>query len=367
METLNHIHGGNLWAASAGLGVDPKEMLDFSANINPLGPPPGLAAALRDNFDSVIHYPDPDCTRLRAELAGRLNLPVPNIIMGNGAVELIYLLMAALKPKRVLIPEPTFGEYETAVRIAGGKILHFPLSPENCFQPDLDSLCAQLPEVDLAVLCNPNNPTGVLLSADQISQVAREAARHNTFLLVDEAFIDFVGDRERYSLATRVEELPNLFIAYSLTKFLGIPGLRLGAGLANRRLTAALTARKDPWNVNCFAQIAGEVGLANQEYLSAATAFVQSEKDYLFNRLANLPGFRPLPPSVNYILVQLPPGVTAKALQNELGAYKIMVRDCSSFWNLNDSYIRVAVKNRAANDLLVQALEKITKGGGDHD
>lgn len=364
MATIKHIHGGNLWAAAQDYGVSPRELLDYSANINPLGPVPEVYETIKANLDTILHYPDPHCLAVKEALSRWTGLDAGNIVMGNGAAEIIYLLMATLKPERVLIPAPTFSEYEAAVLVAGGSVADFLLPEENKYRLDVEALARKIPGADMVVLCNPNNPTGHLLTREEVLYVVREAAKYQVFVLVDEAFIDFVAEKDNYSVAGQVEEFSNLFVSYSLTKFLGIPGLRLGTGLANRRLIRDLTERKDPWNVNCLAQLAGVVSFENVEHLQESKLLVQREKDYLWEELRKIKGMEPFYPSVNYILIKLTAGWNSKSLQRELAPFRIMVRDCASFKNMNDTYIRVAVKDRKSNARLLEALKAIC-GEGD--
>lgn len=363
LTTIKHIHGGNLWSAAQHYGVNYKEILDFSANINPLGPVPAIYDAIKTNLDTILHYPDPQCQPLKEVLSAWTGLTTDQIIMGNGAAELIYLLMATLKPQKVLIPAPTFSEYEAAVQVAGGRVVDFYLPEEHNFKLEAPALAKQLPGVDMVVICNPNNPTGQILTRDEVLYIVREAAKHHTFVLVDEAFIDFIPDKEKYSVASCVREFSNLFVAYSLTKFLGIPGLRLGSGLGNSQLIKDLNDRKDPWNVNCLAQIAGLTSFDNQEHLKATQQFVHSEKNFLWAELGKINGLEPFAPSVNYILIKLTMGWKAKSLQQRLAQFRIMVRDCSSFKNMDDSYIRVAVKDHSSNLTLIAALKEICGEG----
>ena len=363
LTTIKHIHGGNLWLAAQNYGVNHKEILDFSANINPLGPVPAIYEAIKTNLDTILHYPDPQCQPLKEVLSAWTGLATDQIIMGNGAAELIYLLMATLKPQKVLIPAPTFSEYEAAVQVAGGTVVDFYLSEENKFKLEVPALAKQLPGVEMVVICNPNNPTGQILTRDEVLYIVREAAKQHTFVLVDEAFMDFVPEKEKYSVASWVKEFSNLFVAYSLTKFLGIPGLRLGSGLGNSQLIKDLNDRKDPWNVNCLAQIAGISSFDNQDHLKATQKFVHSEKNFLWAELGKINGLEPFAPSVNYILIKLTKGWKAKSLQQRLAQFRIMVRDCSSFKNMDDSYIRVAVKDHSSNLTLIAALKEICGEG----
>ncbi len=363
LKTIEHIHGGDLWAASQAYGIQPENIIDFSANINPLGLSPTVYQALQDNLHTILHYPDPNCSKLSIALAKWLGLTHNNILFGNGAVELIYLLMNTLKPQKVLITAPTFSEYEAAVQIVGGTVVDFMLAKENNFRIDVDALCQALPGMDMLVLCNPNNPTGQLLTVTEVMKVVKAAAAQGVFVLVDEAFIDFTTDKINFSVTSKVEECPNLFIAYSLTKIFAIPGLRLGAGIGNSHLVSKLVARKDPWNVNSLAQIAGLTVLEQSSYLEQSKELVELEKNYLWRELTKIKALQPFYPSVNFILLKLLKKYNAKSLQAQLAQHNILIRDCSSFKNLDDSYIRVAVKDRANNEKLIQALQILFREG----
>jgi len=282
--------------------------------------------------------------------------------LGNGAVELIYLLVKLLKPKKVLIPAPTFCEYEIAVNTNGGQVVDLNLSRTENFNLNLDNTIKMLDEVDMVILCNPNNPTGQLIKKENLLTILRESKKRGIFILLDEAFMDFVEGSEEYSLLSELRKWDNLFILYSLTKFFAIPGLRLGAGLANEELVNKLNFIKDPWNVNCFAQLAGIVSLQDKKYIKDSKTFILKEKDFLYNELKKVNNIYPYKPSVNYIFIDVSKtGYSSKQLQQKIAAQGILVRDCSSYKNLGDQFIRVAVKGREQNIKLVEGFKKAMK------
>lgn len=322
-----------------------------------------MEAAVKAAIPQLVHYPDPNCTELKSALAGYLNLEPERIIAGNGAAELIYLLVKVLQPKNVLLPQPTFSEYEIAVVTGGGKVMDYPLSLEAGFQPVAEEITAMLPGVDMVILCNPNNPTGVLTGRQDLVKILKQAIADNVTVVVDEAFMDFVVPREEYSTVSLLRDFPNLFILYSLTKFFAIPGIRLGAALGNPALVKKLHMYKDPWNVNCFAQEAGVVSLQDDAYIKKSIAFIQQEKQYLFEQLSLVGGLKPFSPAANYVFVDIrKTDLSAPELTDRLGRRGILVRDCSSYKNLDSYYIRVAVRNRAENERLVVALKDTIRG-----
>jgi threonine-phosphate decarboxylase len=357
MEEIYHIHGGNIWAEGEKYGLKSQELLDFSANINPLGPSQLALEAIKNNLDLVKDYPDPHCSKLRKALGEFLHINPNQIVMGNGAVELIYLLVKYLKPQNILIPAPTFSEYEIAAKINDCQVHYLPLDHQEFALP-VQEIINKLPKIDLVFICNPNNPTGRLTLAQEILEIVKAAEKTNTYVVVDEAFMDFVAEDEKFSVLPYINQFKNLFVLYSLTKFYGIPGLRLGAGIGPEEIVKGLNQIRDPWNVNCFAQLAGEVSLRDREYIKSTKEYVQAEKDFLYDELCRIKGLKPYKPSVNYIFINIKAtGLTSSALKKCMGAKGILVRDCSSYVNLGEDYIRVAVKRREDNERLIKGLQ----------
>ncbi|KYH31102.1 threonine-phosphate decarboxylase CobD [Neomoorella mulderi] len=358
-ELARPVHGGDWQGAVEKYGWQPEDILDFSANINPLGPPAGVLETLQQNLQAIQRYPDPYCRQLKKALADYLQVDAAAIIAANGATELIYLICQALKPRRVLIPEPTFSEYRRAALVAGAEVLMLELDPASSFALDIARWRQNLAQVDLAFLCNPNNPTGQLLERAVLKEIVDLCQRYGVFLLVDESFLDFLPNWPELSLGSRAAAREGLLSLRSLTKIFALPGLRLGCGVGHPELVARLEARRDPWSVNILAQIAGAVALADREYLEATRELIRREKEYLYHGLAGLAGFRPYHPEVNFILTDITAsGLTVPQLAAHLARERILIRDCSSFPGLGPAYFRVAVRERWANQKLLAALEK---------
>ncbi len=358
-----HIHGGNISLASRKYHLPPHELLDFSANINPLGPSPKSIAAVVENLGLISSYPDPDCGELKAALAGHLGIREDLLLLGNGAAELIYLLVRVLDARKALIPVPTFCEYGLAVLSQGGEVLKVALDEKRGFRLPLDELIKSLEQADLIFICNPNNPTGRLLDGKIVENILDKACSHGVMVLMDEAFMDFIPEKGRFSVITRVGDYPNLAVLYSLTKFFGIPGLRLGAIAAPGELINRMKVAKDPWNVNVLAQVAGVAGLRDQEYMERTLQLIRQEKQFLFRELNRLPGLRPLPGAANFFLVDLTgSGLTSGELAELMGRRGFMVRDCTGFSGLAGRYIRLAVKTHQENIRLIHAFKSILGG-----
>jgi threonine-phosphate decarboxylase len=353
-------HGGNLFQAAKNYGFLPRELIDFSANINPLGPSIKVIKAITDNLWQISHYPDPDCTILRQALSLHLNVSPDNLLVGNGTSELIYLLAETLNIRHALVLPPAFSEYARAVFTHGGKISQVELNEENDFSLPLAELTKAIPEVEALFLCNPNNPTGSLVSQVELKVILDTAARFNRLVIVDEAFMDFVLEKEDYTALPYLNNYPNLIILYSLTKILAIPGLRLGIIATASNLIKKLAQAKIPWSVNTLAQIAGKAGLEDEEYLMNTYRLVNQEKAFLLNQLNKLPGLRPLPGAANFFLIDITKtGYSVRELVQKLGLKGILVRDCTNFSGLSRPYIRIAVRGREENRALLAALQEI--------
>jgi threonine-phosphate decarboxylase len=338
------IHGGDVLAAAARWHLDPSVILDFSANINPLGPPPGVLAAAQAALGAVTQYPEPYARRLRAALAERHGVPVEAVLVGNGAAEVIHLLLRQAAGRQVALPVPGFAEYERAARAAGGIIA----SEGTAFPSG-----AGLDSGDFLMLCNPHNPTGALLSCDQVLAKADATA---ATVVVDEAFIDLTDAGEAGSVIPHVLRRPNLVVIRSLTKFYAMPGLRVGYAVGRPELVAALDAVRDPWSVSGVAQAGALAALADNEYAQRTRAWVRDERAFLAGALARLPGYSVAPPSANFILVRGPE--PAWAIQERLGPQGILIRDCRSFQGLSEYHMRVAVRSRPENLRLLEALQR---------
>jgi threonine-phosphate decarboxylase len=344
-------HGGDVYHLARTLGIPLWELLDFSANINPLGFPAGLAAVLQKTLPEIVHYPDRQCLELRQDLAVYHGLTPQEILVGNGSTELIYLIVRALRPRRALIAAPAFSEYERALKVAEVPV-DFQLGTEaHNFTPD-QPLTPQ--GANLVFLANPASPSGALMAPELLNSLAAALDAAGVYLVLDEAFVDFV---EGASFKRHLGQYPHLLILRSFTKFFGIPGVRLGYLLAAPALMARLTMVQEPWSVSTLAQAVGRACLADADFMARTRALVDRERDYLVRGLVRLAGVKAFPSAVNYLLVKLTrPGWSAARLRCAMLAHQIIIRDASNFRGLDPSYFRVAVRGREENDRLLNAL-----------
>ena len=346
-------HGGNVFQASAETGIPVSEMLDFSASINPLGVPESVAAVIRENIGLLVHYPDPFADGVSRDLSQHMGVPARSLVCGNGSTELIYLLVRALRPRRVLIPAPTFSEYERACHLNDGtSCTRFDLSPQDGFAIDPGQFIAAMAGCDMAFLCNPNNPTGRLLEREAVLDLVLAAERVGCLLVVDEAFIDFTPDQ---SVARDVEGNTHLIVLRSLTKFYALSGLRIGYGIFPDQVVQRVRGHKEPWTVNTLAQIAAATAIRDRAYQEQAMAVIFAEKGYLEQGFRDL-GIEFFPSSANYYLIRNSSGNSVASSLRKRG---ILVRDCSNFVGLDGSYLRVAVRSRNENSRLLKELGEL--------
>lgn len=329
-----------------------ERVLDFSASCHPFGACPGVLRALATVEPS--RYPDDRCLVLRRAVAAQVDVPLESVVVGNGSVELIYLLATAYLRlgDRVLIVGPTFGEYARAAAIQGATVAHWLASEEQGFAPDTVDIARTIAETSprLVFLCNPNNPTGRYLRRAAVT-VILEACRES-LLVVDEAYLPFVEDGD--SLLDLVGD--DLVLLRSLTKDHGLAGLRLGYAVTVGGVAEALMKVKMPWSVNVAAQTAGLAALADDEHLARGKAEVGAAKSYLTTELSRL-GLHVLPSAANFLLVRV--GDSASFCEGVLRR-GCCVRDCGSFGL--PQYVRIGMRPLPECRRLVAATEEYLHG-----
>lgn len=352
-----HGHGGDIWSAREMFQIAAPDLLDYSANINPLGPPAGLAEVLIRHLPEIDRYPDPTSRRLRAKLADKLGVRAEQILVGNGAAECIQLAVDSLGVKRVGLIHPAFSEYEAAARKAGCRIVSAVADAAHAFIPQTADLLALLDEIDLFFLGYPNNPTGNILERTELWRLAEACEQKRVYLAVDEAFLDFLPDAKQRSLLPELSHFPHLLLFRSLTKMYAIPGLRLGYVIADARLIARLGARQVPWSVNGLAQVAGEWLLEQDAFVNLSRQYVQEARSWMAEALSALPGVTVFPSLVNYLLVYVA-GVSGIQLQRRMAEKGFLIRNCAMYPGLSDGYIRLAVRKQEQNQQLLTCLRE---------
>ena len=353
---LNNKHGGNIYEAAKRYGLKEEEILDFSSNINPLGISKKALKGLRDNLKHIIRYPDSNSLRLREAIGRYHSINPENILVGNGATALIYHIPKVLRPKRVLIPVPTFSEYESACKASGAKIKYVRLEEANGFRINETEIIKCLDNVHLLFLCNPNNPTGQLLQKKGVLKIINKAEKKGIIVVLDEVFIDYA---ERESLIKEAVKKKNLIALRAFTKFFAMPGLRLGYLRTNKTLMKKIKETIGPWPVNCLAQTAGEASLKDKRHIQESIRYIEKERAYLIKGISEIDGLMPFPSSTNFILIKIESnGLDVPKLCDILAKRGILTRDCSNF-GVGDKFFRIAVKKRRENIRLLTEIRRI--------
>ena len=358
-------HGGNIYKIYREKGM--KEILDYSSNINPYGLPKKFERAVIENLSVLEKYPDPDYVELREEIAKTNKVELKNIIVGNGATEIIFLYMKVLKAKKILIVSPTFGEYERAMKATLDDIQvdYFKLEEAENFVLNIEKIKTELQKkYDLLVICNPNNPTGQFLSIKELEKILEKCTEVGTKLFVDEAFVEFVEDWGEKSIIKTGKNKKNLFVLRAFTKFFAIPGLRLGYGICfDDEFMTKMLEKKEPWSVNNIAELAGKILLQDREYIEKTNNWIKIEKKYMYENLKEIEGLKTYKTEINFILVKIKNEylykVNAQILREKMLEKGILIRDASNFVYLNDNYFRLAVKDRKNNVRVLEALKEI--------
>ena len=390
-ETEMDFHGGNIYKIFREKNI--KEILDYSSNINPYGIPESLKKRITENLEILERYPDPDYVELRQKLSNLNKVNLSDIILGNGATEIIFLFMKVINPKKILIVSPTFGEYERAVKateISGDtvslsssngdnknienkkiEIEYFELKESDDFKLNIGNLKNELEnKYDLLIICNPNNPTGKFLKLAQTEEILKECNKYDTKLFIDEAFIEFLADGMKESIINTEENKKNLFVTRAFTKFFAIPGLRLGYGMYfDKELEKKISEKKEPWSVNNFAEMAGLTVLDDAEYIEKTLKWIAEEKIYMYEKLNKISGMKVYETEVNFITGKIDEklfseGLNVKILREKMLEQGILIRDASNFKFLDERFFRLAIKDRASNERVIEVMKEIFREKG---
>lgn len=411
MSDIHHPseHGGNIYRLAEELRIQERSVIDFSTSVNPLGVSKKIKAEIRKNLKYLHNYPDPEAQRLRKRLAQYHGIDPETILCGNGSTELLYLIVRALKPQKVLIPAPTFSEYEKAVELQNTPPPPYPLpqgegdslkipspltwegegegespNPEPCYQRSIKYVMlnkengfeikpeefiaamqgkqnsqlltpnSELSEApcDMVFLCNPNNLTGRLLKRDDVIRIVAAAKELTCYLIVDEAFIDFCFED---SVIKDVGDNPYLIVVRTMTNFYALAGLRIGYGVFPLDLVERIKGYKEPWTVNSLAQRAAVVALKDNVYRKETFRLIHQEKRFLEKRFRKL-GVEFFPSDANFYLLKIS---NANEIFNQLKKKGILVKECSHFKGLDSTYLRIAVKSHKENTILIKELTAI--------
>lgn len=346
-----HRHGGNLRELAQRSGKPVKDILDFSANINPLGPPEWIRTLISSQIDSLTHYPDPDCTSLKEVIASRYGISTDEVLVGNGSTEILHLLPRAFQLPRAVIPVPSYSDYELSCQLAGLEIKKIALPEEDGFVINLPAIESELKGNEFVFIGHPNNPTGLLCRTAEVHELA--SRNPSTIFVIDEAFADFVNEINSF---TRYRT-GNIIVLRSLTKFYAIPGLRLGFVISNRNNIAKMRMFLPPWSVNALAQAVGELALTEDDYEKRTRELVKAERESLSRELQSIAGLTVYPGTANFLLVRIDRGgIDASILSQQMLKEGMAIRVCDNFDGLDKRFFRIAVRTADENSRLCETL-----------
>ena len=355
------LHGGNIYRFQR---EGKNDILDYSSNINPLGVPQKFIDIAKESFDKLVNYPDPYYIDLRKKIAEFNSLDLSNIIVGNGATEILFLYLKALKPKKVLILAPCFAEYERALKSVSAEINYFELKESDNFYPNIENLKREIEtnSYDLLLFCNPNNPTGQFIKLEDIKKVVEVCENKNTKIFVDEAFIEFIENWQEKTVSLFKNK--NIFIMRAFTKFFAIPGLRLGYGIGfDDEILNKMCDEKEPWTVNTFANLAGLVMLDDKEYIEKSEKWILEEKNFMYKELSEFQYLKAYKTECNFILLKIQ-NISSTSLRDKMIEKNILIRDASNFKFLDYHFVRLAIKDRESNIKVLEALVDIMEYRG---
>jgi L-threonine-O-3-phosphate decarboxylase len=356
-DEMQYLHGGNPLPVFTRLGIAPRPVLDFSANISPFGPPEEVIELCQNFHQEIDQYPSVEGEGVKKFYRERFGIHSNCVLPGNGATELIYLAPRALGLKRVAIVTPSFSDYARACRLAGADIIELRLSPSEQFSSfALDVYQEALQQADALLLGNPNNPTGTLFPSDTLLKIAGKFPEK--FIIIDESFVQFLDHWRETTLFEQAPDLRNVLVLHSLTKFYALAGLRIGAAFGHRDTISRLRAFKEPWTVNRIAEKAATALLDAGEYEKTLQQLVHDERIRIVDACAKLSNIKIYTPTANFVLARWTATDNLDDLLRALLADGLYVRDCRNFEGLQGNYFRFAIRHHHENDRLLSSIAK---------
>ncbi len=357
-------HGGDVWGFARKFNIPLEKVLDFSGPINHLGPAPKAVEAVKQNANLIRFYPDPNPVNLRKELAQYVghNVDPENIILGNGSIELIYMVTEIFtQPFEAVIPVPSFTEYEKAALRVHGQPVYVQLPPDFSLNNN-DIKAAITDDTRIVSLCNPHSPSGALYDRETTLELVEYCQKRNIIVSIDENYIEFSDKGEDATLVGDTKKYENLFVIRSVTKFYGMPGIRFGYAIASESLIDTLQVVRQPWSINGLAECATLAAIHDKEFIENSKRMISKERTQFAEALSGIQDLKVFPSETSFLLVKiLNPKVTSTALREELGKEGLLIRDCSTFVGLDNSYFRVTVRSTEDNLRLTEKIKEKIK------
>jgi len=345
-----YAHGGNVWKDG-----NPEKWIDFSANLNPMGPPQAMIEKLKASLGNIVYYPEADMKTTTLHIASYLDVSSEQVLPTSGGIGAISLIAESIRPKKVVILQPSFVEYMRVANNVGAELIHLPLIKNGKIQYPKKEIMDALEKGTMLFICNPSNPIGCTMPKVMMIDVLNYAENIGAKVVVDEAFIEFSQDE---SVRDLVENYSSLIIAGSLTKIFAIPGIRLGYICTNRDNIKFLKERQTPWSLSSFAGDVAHVLSDTKEYVEETLKRNQIQREYLRRELEDM-GILVFPSKANFLLLNIKgKNITVEQLQEKLIQDNILIRNCANYIYLDEYYTRIAVKNKESNEYLVDCLKK---------
>ena len=363
MNTKPVFHGSDIEKICEYYHLKKEDIINFGANVNPLGLSASVKAALASHLDILSSYPDREYTSLREVLSAYCRIPSDYILPGNGSSELISLLIDALSPKHTLILGPTYSEYSRELSFSGSTQEYYHLKEEQDFRLDADDLCTVLAKgnYDLLIICNPNNPTSSAILHDDMEKLLCFCADHGVFVMIDETYVEFAPDIEAVTAVPFTQGFTNLCVLRGVSKFFAAPGMRLGyAVTGNPDFLRKMKEKQIPWSLNSAGAYAGELLFQDQDYIDRTRQLILTERGRMYDALSQLASFKVFQPYANFLLLKiLKEGKTAFDVFETCIKNGLMIRDCSSFQCLDGEFVRFCIMMPEDNSRLLKVLEKV--------
>ena len=355
-------HGSDIEKICEVYHLDPKNIIKFGANVNPLGLSENVKQQLASRLDILSSYPDRDYTTLRNTISEYCNVPAEFILPGNGSSELIALLIQERNPKHTLILGPTYSEYSRELSFSGSTQEYYHLREEDNFVLNVDDLCQTLEgNYDFLIICNPTNPTSSAITREDLQKLLTFCAEKNIFVMIDETYVEFAPDISEITAVTLTKEFTNLMVLRGVSKFYAAPGMRLGYGITgNLDFLKKMKEKQVPWSLNSLGALAGELMLQDKDYIHRTRELILSERTRLLQALVEIPTYKTYPAYANFILLKIQkPVLTSYDVFDACIRQGLMIRDCSSFECLDGEYIRFCIMNLEDNTRLLNILSSL--------
>lgn len=362
MDKKPEFHGSDLEQIEAYYHIPKEEIVSFGANVNPLGLSEQLKKDLASHLDVITRYPDRDYRSLKKAISKYTGVSADHIVIGNGSTELISLLISTRTPKRALVLGPTYSEYARELSLNGGSMDFYNLKKEQDFQLDIDDFITTLKtDYQLAIICNPNNPTSSALTTSEMERILVACREYGIFVMIDETYVEFAPDINEITAVPLTQEFTNLMVLRGVSKFYAAPGMRLGYGVTgNMDFLAKMREKQTPWSLNSLGAYAGELMFKDQEYIQKTRNLILSERDKLYKELKEIPTYKVYPAYANFILLKIQKtGLTSSNAFEACIKEGLMIRDCASFQCLDGEFIRFCIMMPEDNARLLNVLKQL--------